>query len=120
MKKFAFEGLTVYQVSLDVASSIYPIFSKMSYNLQRSIGNNLVRATLSISCNIAEGSGRRSNREKKQSFVVSQGSVSECIPIITVLYRANVISKSEFENLYAQFLALSKMLTALIVRFRPN
>jgi len=117
MEKFDFEKLNVYQKALDFADRICDLFEKMPFSIQKTIGDNLLRAAISIASNIAEGSGRRGKREKKHFFEIAQGSAYECVPSLTILHKRNKIKKEVYENLYNDCCTISKMLTGLISRF---
>ena len=93
MNKFEFEKLDVYQKTLNYISKIYDLFERLPYKLQKSIGDNLLRAAVSIANNIAEGSGRRGKREKRQPFIIAQGSAFECIPMLTILHGKKIIKQ---------------------------
>jgi len=117
MKKFDFENLDVYQLTIDFIDRVFDLFEAMPYSMQNSIGNNLLRAAVSIGNNIAEGSGRRGRKEKRHSFEISQGSAFECIPMLTILHKKRKMSNELFEKLYDDCYAISKMLSGLIKRF---
>lgn len=114
MNKFGFERLEVYQKALDFIGKIIDVCKKLPPEVRYTIGNNLIRAAISIANNIAEGSGRRGKREKRQSFNISQGSCFECIPMITVLVKKKYITQIEFNDLYEEGFGISQMLTKLI------
>ncbi len=66
MKEFEFdsEKLKVYQRSLDFIDALFEIYKNLNQEYKYFIGNNLVRAGLSIANNIAEGNGKKSRKEK--------------------------------------------------------
>jgi len=117
MNKFDFEKLEVYQKSLNFINKIFNLFDNMPYRIQKSVGNNLLRASISIATNLAEGSGRRGRKEKRQFFIISQGSTFECIPMITILFKNKKISIETFKELYNDCYVISKMTGGLITRF---
>lgn len=117
IRKFCFEDLDVYQKAVSFSGKIFDLFEKMPYRVQKPIGDNLLRAAISIANNIAEGSGRRSRKEKRHSFEISQGSVFECVPILTILRDKKVIKEIDFQELYEECYIISKMLSGLITHF---
>ncbi len=64
--------------------------------------------------NIAESNGRWHKGEKRQFFWIARGSVYECVPIIQVLYRKQLINKEKYTNYYEQLDVMAKMLTNLV------
>lgn len=115
MDKFGFERLEVYQKTLDFIGKIIDIVMKLRPEIRYSLGEHLINTSISIANNIAEGSGRRGKKEKKQFYSISQGSAFECIPMITVLQRKKFILQTEFESLYQDCYSTSQMLSKLII-----
>ena len=66
---------------------------------------------------IAEGSGRSTNRDKRNFLVISRGSVFECVAIFDYLKDLNQIDKTSFDKYYSYLEEISKMLLALIKHF---
>jgi len=109
---FDFQKLTVYQKSRDVASEILQLISNSSFD--KSLNDQLKRASLSIMLNIAEGSSRFSNRDRKNFLVISRGSAFECVAIIEFLLVNNQISEETYQLYFNKFEEISKMLYSLI------
>ena len=76
--------------------------------------DQLRRASLSISLNLAEGSGRYHSRDKKNFYYISRGSLFECIPILTILRKESIIPEDQYTQIYNESQILAKMLTKLI------
>jgi four helix bundle protein len=76
---FAFEKLLVYQKSVDFADAICSA-TEQSHRGYGFLVDQLNRATLSISSNIAEGNGRFTKADRKNFFGIARGSVQECVP----------------------------------------
>ncbi|MEO0162211.1 MAG: four helix bundle protein [candidate division WOR-3 bacterium] len=110
---FDFEKLDVYQLALDFVDEVFEITSKIPWQLQSSLGDNFRRTALSIVSNIAEGSGKISNREKKHYYKITLTSDRECIPMITLLKRRKLISQNIYENLREICIRISPMLIKL-------
>ena len=99
---FDFEKLEVYQMALDFFDRIIIISKKFPRDIQFSLGDQIRRAALSISNNIAEGSGKRSKREKNYFYNVSFNSTRECVSMINVLERQKIFEfavKRELRNI---------------------
>lgn len=84
MNKFDFENLNVYQQAIDFADEIFTVTGDFLGKVQLSLGDQLRRAALSISDNIAEGNDKKSKREKTRFFEYAPDSAGECIPMITI------------------------------------
>ncbi len=111
---FDFEKLEVYKLALEFVDDIFKITERLPMVLQFSIGDNLRRAAISVPNNIAEGSGKFSLKEKKHFFRIALTSDRECIPMITLLRRRNLITSDEQKNLRDKCIRISQMLFNLI------
>ena len=110
---FAFEKLMVYQKSVDFADRVCSITSDFSarYNF---LADQLNRAALSISSNIAEGNGRFTKADRKNFFGIARGSVQECVPQLELAKRRGLIDETIHTELKAQLEEISRMLSGLI------
>ena len=77
----------------------------------------LLRASLSIALNIAEGAGRFTKPDKRNSYVIARGSVYECVAILDILKDARIIDASFHRELYLFAEELSKILYALLCTY---
>ena len=114
MEKFAFENLEVYQMALDWVEQIEDICKALNGKISKTFVDQLSRASLSISLNIAEGNGRWHKADKRQFFWVARGSVFECVPIIQVLHRKKLVTDIQYQEFYKQLQSIAKMLSGLI------
>ncbi|MBI3995453.1 MAG: four helix bundle protein [Nitrospirae bacterium] len=110
---FLFEKLEVYQRAVSWAETIETLcetVAKGNYPL----ANQLRRAALSISLNIAEGSGRWHPKDKKQFYLIARGSAYECVPILDLLHRKKLIDDPVYENFKNEVDVIARMLTKLV------
>ena len=101
---FAFEKLSVYQKSVDFADQI----CSKSENFARGYGflaDQLNRAALSISANIAEGNGRFTKPDRKNFFGIARGSVQECVPLLELARRRSLVTADDHEAGNSTFVA---------------
>jgi four helix bundle protein len=82
----------------------------------RVTNDQLRRASFSIMLNIAEGSSRFSNKDRRNFLVVSRGSAFECAAILEYLYEINELNQEIFDKYFAFLEEISKMLYSLIKR----
>jgi four helix bundle protein len=109
---FNFEKLNVYQQAVQFSNQIFVHSNNWPAKYQFSLADQIRRASLSIPLNIAEGSGR-SKIEFKRFLSISRGSCYECIPLIDISYKQQLITLKDKETWYNQLLSLSKMLSSL-------
>lgn len=110
---FAFEKLLVYQKAVDFADAVCAATEKFAGNY-RFLVDQLNRASVSISANIAEGNGRFTKPDRRYFFGVSRGSVQECVPLIELARRRSQISTETHSLLAARLEEIARMLSGLI------
>lgn len=111
MPHLCHESLTVYQRSIEFVawSSELVVEKKISGVLL----DQLKRAFISISLNIAEGAGKHTGKDQARFYDIARGSALECGACLDVLVAMNGASSSEIargKELLAEIVA---MLTAL-------
>jgi four helix bundle protein len=109
---FDFCKLDVYQKAKTFCISMHKLIS--AGKLDRTTNDQLRRASFSIMLNIAEGSSRFSNRDRKNFMVVARGSAFECAAIVVYLYEISGINKDAYVNYTNSLEEISKMLFGLI------
>jgi len=115
---FDFSKLEVYQKAKSFCILVKKLLSLKKYD--RTTNDQLRRASFSIMLNIAEGSSRFSNKDRKNFMVVARGSAFECAAILEYLYETSDIEKEEFENHTNSLEEISKMLFSLIKHLDKN
>ena len=111
---FDFERLKVYQAALNFLDHILDISQQLPRELQSSLGDQLRRAVLSISNNLAEGSGKRSSREKTRYYCTASDSTRECLSMLNVLQRRRLLSPEQFDMIRRQGREITGMIHGLL------
>ncbi len=102
----------MYQKSLDINVALNDSIIKDNI-AGRLVNDQLPRASLSISLNIAKGTSRYSKPERKHFYSISRGSLFESIAILDILERNKILDKPTYLNLAIIGEEISKMLFAL-------
>jgi four helix bundle protein len=110
---FPFEKLEVYNKAFALQRKVM-VYLSDNKNLPVYIRNQYGRASLSIMLNLAEGSGRSTNKDRRNFFIIARGSVFECVAIIDLLLAQNEVSLDLHTELKSYYEEISKMLFALI------
>jgi four helix bundle protein len=111
---FLFENLEEYQRAVNFAETIAIVTKNLPAQGHYHLVDQLRRASLSISLNIAEGNGRWHVKDRKNFFWIARGPVFECVPLLELCKREKLITEDTWADLKAELEVLSKMLTALI------
>lgn len=106
-----FEDLKVWQKSQDLSVSIYKQFSS---NKDFAFRDQITRASVSISNNIAEGFERKTNPDFKRFLYFSLASNSEVRSMLYLSERLNYLDKEVASHLIDETNQVSKMLYAFI------
>lgn len=111
MKIGEFEDIISWQKSQCLAKIIYDLFKN---NKDYSFKDQIQRAVVSISNNIAEGFERKSNNEFKQFLFIAKGSCGEVRSMANLALSCKYISEKDFTNIQTQSVEVSKLLSGLI------
>jgi four helix bundle protein len=109
---FDFCKLDVYQKAKAFCILMHKLISDGKFD--RTTNDQLRRASFSIMLNIAEGTSRFSNKDRKNFYVISRGSAFECAAILEYLFEVAEISKDAYSNYLKNLEEISKMLYGLI------
>jgi four helix bundle protein len=85
---------------------------------QRVLKDQLDRASLSIICNIAEGAGRRSRKEKRRYYTIARGSATEIAALVDVLRLRRLAPPGACKSTRSHALRVVQLLTKLDAALR--
>lgn len=94
----AFEDLIVWQESRKLVKLIYFLTNKPIFNRDDGLKNQIRRAAVSVSSNIAEGFERGGKEELIYFLYIAKGSCGEVRTQLYLCYDLNYISEGEFKN----------------------
>ena len=94
-----FKELRVWQDAVCLAEKIYTITNTPIFFKDFGLRDQIRRATVSISSNIAEGDERGSNRQSVHFFNIAKGSAAEVITQLHIAFRVGYLEKDTFETL---------------------
>jgi four helix bundle protein len=109
---FVHERLDVYKISLQYVKWVYDIEDRLT-GKHRHAKDQLLRASQSITLNIAEGNGKSSYKDRSRFFEITRGSTLECAAIQDVLEIGGILNKNENKNAKQLLLRIVSMLTKL-------
>lgn len=109
---FNFKKLIVYNKAKAYNKDIFNFIN--SHDLDRTTKDQLKRVSFSIMLNIAEGSGRFTNPDKRRFHVMARGSAFECAAVFDYLKDLNLILAEEFNVFHEQLDELSRIIFTMI------
>jgi four helix bundle protein len=115
-----FEKIKAWQKAREVTRTIYQVTADEACAKDFGLRDQIRRAAVSIMANIAEGYGRRSNREFASFLNIAHGSAAEAQSHLYVALDLNYINQDTFNELYELFDEISRMIMALSQHLRAS
>ena len=100
----------------ELVKKIYELLKKFPWEEQFALCDQLRRAVISIPSNIAEGSGRNSQKDQAHFYNIAYGSLLEVFSQLDIACDLGYISKEEFNQLELLINEEAKMLSGLIAK----
>lgn len=94
---------------MDVASDIYKISLLLPVDEKFNLIHQIKKCAVSIPSNIAEGSGRNSNKEFIQFLGIANGSTFELITQLMLAKKLNLIDEEIIQPIINQLVEVSNM-----------
>ena len=108
-----FKALRVCSDSMLLAEKVYTATKRLPFSQDFALRNQITRAVISISSNVAEGDERGTNREAVYFFNVAKGSTAEVISQLNLAHRLGYLDQetlTDLENLAEKISASLKNL----------
>jgi len=112
-ESFFFEKLAIYQRSLAFSVKVCVLASRFPAKFSR-VADQLIGAAISVPLNIAEGSGRKSPKEKINFYNISRSSMFECVPILEICKELGLVDGPTSDGLLDEAVEISKMINGFI------
>lgn len=109
-----FKNLKIWQLSREFVKNIYDITEHFPKHEFHSMTNQLRRASYSIPSNIAEGSGKNSQKDFARYLSIVNGSVKECECFLILSKDLEYITQKEFNELNQKLEIIGKMCNNLV------
>ena len=110
---FNFEKLDVWHKAIEFADLVYTSTRTFPPDERFGLTNQMRRAAVSISSNIAEGTSRMSQIDFKRFIEIATGSVFEVISQAFVGRRQGWLNDTLFSRLYSEAEEIGRMLSGL-------
>lgn len=110
----SFTDLNVWREGHKLVLMIYRISKSFPDSEKFGLINQIQRAVISITSNIAEGFSRKNKKEKTQFFYTALGSLTEVQNQLLVARDLEYIDTKTFNELANQTVVVSKLLNGII------
>jgi len=110
---FNFEKLDVWRRAIDFADSVYAVTRNFPSDERFGLTNQMRRAAVSISSNIAEGTSRVSRNDFARFIEIASGSLFEVISQSFIAQNQGFLTAEQFQQLYASAEEQGRMLSGL-------
>ncbi len=98
MGKFRFQDLKIWQASIQIADELFDLADFLESKKLYRFAEQLRGAVMSVSNNIAEGSGSSSTREFKLFLNIARRSAFEIANILILLNRRSLLEEESLER----------------------
>ena len=115
-----FEELVIWQKSRDFAKMIYSLTRTLAFAKDYGLKDQIQRAAVSVSSNIAEGFERNGNVEFTNFLFIAKGSCGEVRSQLYIAYDLNYITQVQFEEAVSQSVELSKSIYSFIKSLKSS
>jgi four helix bundle protein len=115
-----FKELKVWQLSRNLVKEIYKITADFPTTEKYGLVSQLRRCVVSIPSNIAEGAGRKTDKDFTQFLSISLGSAYELETLIILSFDVNLIKDDQLQNLSNKISEIQKMTNGLIKTLRQE
>src|SRR6187402_3625617 len=110
---FGFEKLDVWQKAIEFADVVYSTTRCFPSDERFGLTNQMRRAAVSISSNLAEGSSRNSRKDFARFIEIAVGSVFEVVSQSFIARNQGFLSQEQFQQHYQAAEKQGKMLSGL-------
>jgi four helix bundle protein len=114
---FTFEKLEVWHKAIAFADTVYSLTKSFPPDERFGLTNQMRRAAVSISSNLAEGTSRISKQDFARFIEIAMGSVFEVVSQSFIGRSQGFLHEANFQTLYVGAEELGKMLSGLRASF---
>lgn len=118
MARNRYRDLLIWQKSLSLIKEVYAEAEKLPKTEEYNLKQQLKKAVVSVSLNIAEGKNRRTAKDFINFLNIAKGSLAEAEAVLLICEELKYLQTSE--DIFARIEELAKMINSLITSIRKN
>lgn len=108
-----FKDLVAWQEAYKLTLMVYQVTKKFPKDEQYGLSNQLRRAAVSVTSNIAEGFGRSGYKEKDQFYAMAKGSLTEVENQLLIAKGIDYLNEHEYLKINNQCIQAQRLLGGL-------
>jgi four helix bundle protein len=113
-KYLKLNDIDAYKIAFHLSNYVWNVVIKWENFPRRTVGEQFVDATDSISANMAEGFGRYFKKDKIKFYFYSAGSVKECFDWNEKSKLRLLLTKEEYSHIFEELQKLPEAINRLI------
>jgi four helix bundle protein len=111
MAKFRFQDLKIWQLAIEIANELFDVAEVLEQRRLYRFADQIRGAGMSMSNNIAEGSGSSSKKDFKQFLNIARRSTFENANILILLKRRDLLTEKRLAELLDKLDHLCRQIT---------
>ena len=120
MEVFGYRKLIAYQKDKEVNKRTYKLLKKFPEEERFAMCDQLRRASVSVTSNIAEGVNRFSLKDKARFIEIAYGSLMEVSSQLEIAEELGYITTSDRQNMDQLIEEDARLLSGLLNSYKPN
>ena len=120
MEVFGYRELIAYQKAKEVVKKTYKLLKKFPPEERYAMCDQLRRASISVTSNIAEGVNRFSVKDKARFIEIAYGSLMEVSSQFEVAEELGYITTADRQNMDVLIEEDARLLSGLITSYKPS
>lgn len=118
MNRYSYKNLNVYQDAKAFVVAVYKLLDSFPDSEKFALCNQIRRAAISVTSNIAEGVSRRSNKEKIHFLEIAYASMMEVDSQLDVSIELGYITIEQYELINKQINNIGRQLSVLRNKYK--
>ena len=120
MEVFGYRKLIAYQKAKEVVKKTYKLLKKFPPEERYAMCDQLRRASISVTSNIAEGVNRFSVKDKARFIEIAYGSLMEVSSQFEVAEELSYITTADRQNMDVLIEEDARLLSGLLTSYKPS
>ena len=120
MNRYSYKYLNVYQDAKAFVVAVYKLLNDFPDTERFALCNQIGRAAISVTSNIAEGVSRISNKEKIHFLEIAYASMMEVDSQLDISIELGYITVDQYKTIENLVVCISKQLSSLRMRYQEK